>query len=348
MSLPIYLSDPTGPGGRSKADHDYITKNMHDTVENLLASLGHTSVKNVVGDMVPGKVDLTGFGGVIIFGGFDIDSAFYSKSAYKKRNSYVDEYELELIRVAVESGLPVLGICRGMQLINVAFGGTLHSDIGHLTKMQHNNFGAGAYEHRALAHPVIVAGSSVLADGEYVVASSHHQSVDEVGDTLTVTSRSDDGIIEMIENAELNVIGTQWHPEAAHVVQSDTLTPLVKAFLTHVPDAPEYAEGAFVNRPAPVKTRSYTPAFRSDDGYDTFESDRPAVLDDSRYPDTGYGDGVVRSYDYYKNRYGTAYAFLDEDDLALADLVDSEDGDDEALDEFEAEIQREVARQTWV
>jgi len=319
MTLPIYISDPSGRQGRSEKDHNYITQFMHDTVTNAVAAAGFTPVKKAAPDMVQEGANLEGFGGLILFGGYDVDSAYYrgaNRSKYRfSRGDATDEYELELIYAALRAGIPILGICRGMQLINVAFGGSLHADIGHMAKVKHNNFGAGAYEHRAVAHDVEVVRSSVLADGVYSVASSHHQSVKALGEKLEITAYSTDGIVEMIEAAELNVIGTQWHPEASHVDQDDTITPLIANFLKQVPaqhTAPASsllpslmsAEDLLARFPVPAPS-----SYVSGPPMALFEDGNRWDEDESIY---GGSDIIGRHY------------FLDESDYTLQDDMDAE------------------------
>jgi putative glutamine amidotransferase len=128
-----------------------------------------------------------------------------------------DEFEIALTRLALRRDLPVLAICRGQQVLNVALGGTLVQDIPSV--------GAGAVMHDApgrrtrRSHPVEVAKGSrlaaILGPGTVLVNSFHHQSIDRLGDGLTVTGRAPDGVIEAVEMEERSfVLGVQWHPES--------------------------------------------------------------------------------------------------------------------------------------
>ena len=148
--------------------------------------------------------------GILLSGGADIDAAHYgaaSSEADDPAEYERDAFELSLFSAAIERELPVLGICRGLQLVNVATGGTLH---------QHVPAHAGFTEPTtALLHDVEFAPESILgslyAPG-HKVNSLHHQTVDQLGDGLRVTA-SHDGSVEGIEHLSLPIIAVQWHPE---------------------------------------------------------------------------------------------------------------------------------------
>jgi putative glutamine amidotransferase len=123
-----------------------------------------------------------------------------------------DVYELTLLIASINAGLPVLGVCRGHQLLNVALGGTLIEDlpdsgIGHMAAV-------GPYSDAV--HEVTLQPGSIVADiydGSVSVSSWHHQAVDTVAPHLVVTGRAGDGVIEAIELPGRPVLGVQWHPE---------------------------------------------------------------------------------------------------------------------------------------
>jgi putative glutamine amidotransferase len=159
--------------------------------------------------------------GLILAGGADLDPASYGQQAHPETRDTVperDAVEIALVRAAIERDLPVLGICRGMQLLNVACGGTL---------LQHLPERFGHEEHRRVVgsfdgseHDVALTEGSLAASaaGEvaHVTKSHHHQGVDRLGEGLLVTGVSRfDGLAEAIELPEKRfVLGVQWHPEA--------------------------------------------------------------------------------------------------------------------------------------
>lgn len=178
--------------------------------------------------------------GLVLQGGADVSPQSYSQVATRPEWSgdrARDMYELELLHEFVEAGKPVLGICRGCQLINVAFGGTLYQDIATdvPAAIQHV---ADAYDSHY--HPIHFPKGSSLAGmfpehGEAVVNSIHHQAVRELGRDLTVEAVSgSDDIIEAIRYRKAPfVMGLQWHPEFHRAGTPGVLdcTPILDNFL---------------------------------------------------------------------------------------------------------------------
>jgi putative glutamine amidotransferase len=162
--------------------------------------------------------------GVLVTGGGDVNPTFYgmSQSAHTiEVDSHRDEVEIQLVRWAVEDDKPLLGICRGHQVMNVALGGTLIQDI--------NNEIPGSIRHdfptddwfTKLPHEVNVDPSSKLYQSlglktdRFQVNSMHHQSVKQLASPLCLTAQADDGVIEAVEIPDHHfAIGVQWHPEA--------------------------------------------------------------------------------------------------------------------------------------
>ncbi|WP_299558072.1 gamma-glutamyl-gamma-aminobutyrate hydrolase family protein [uncultured Mycolicibacterium sp.] len=160
---------------------------------------------------------LNAFHGVLLPGGADLGPRRYGAEPDPRTTGVVDfqdELDLGVIRAVLELDLPVLAICRGMQALNVALGGTLHQHIVETDTPHHN-----------AVHPVqVVPGSrlhAVVGTERIEVSSYHHQAVDRLGADLTVTATAADGIIEAVEHRRADLIAVQWHPEDLHAT-SDT------------------------------------------------------------------------------------------------------------------------------
>jgi len=156
--------------------------------------------------------------GIIVPGGPDVDPTFMGEEPIPElgiTNRNRDVFEIALIRTAVAKKVPVLGICRGAQIIDVALGGTVYQDLG-------SQYPGKLIKHHQLApggqptHFVSVEHDSELFKtiGDNVfVNSRHHQAIKDVPDTLKVVAKAPDGVIEAIENEDATVQAVQWHPE---------------------------------------------------------------------------------------------------------------------------------------
>ena len=174
-------------------------------------------VSDADADAMVARVD-----GLVLVGGGDVDPALYGAEPHEHVYGVFaesDSLELALARAAVKVGLPLLAVCRGMQVLNVALGGTLDQHLtGRPGLLDHGQPGTGF-----ALHDVIIEPGSLLAKtqgGAGVIEncwSYHHQAVDLLGDGLVVSARSSDGVVEAIEfegSADRPwMLGIQWHPE---------------------------------------------------------------------------------------------------------------------------------------
>ena len=197
-------------------------RRMTDYMESVRRA-GGEPIEIVPGAETPEQL-LSRVDGLMLTGGGDVDPALYGETAnatFQAAEDGRDQFEIDLSRAAVAKGIPFLAICRGMQVLNVAMGGTLVQDIPSQI--------SGALEHSipeprfAVAHEVWVAKGSQLArlladhmeDGETChVNSRHHQSVKQAAKGFEVTATSPDGVIEAMERTDVPYcVAVQWHPE---------------------------------------------------------------------------------------------------------------------------------------
>lgn len=164
----------------------------------------------------PAYLDL--FDGLLMLGGFDVDPTFFNEEphyelgeTYRKR----DLFEIALIKSSIEAGKAVMGICRGLQVINVALGGTLYQDLSEdpQAKLKHSQLAPGNLP----THHVNVQNDSLLSNligPRCYVNSRHHQAIHDLAPALRSVATADDGVVEAVESKKNNqILGVQWHPE---------------------------------------------------------------------------------------------------------------------------------------
>lgn len=165
-------------------------------------------------DEVVARID-----GLVLSGGGDVDPTRYGgpgEPAVYGVDPERDEFEMALARAAAERRLPTLAVCRGMQIVNVAFGGTLIADISSRIPDAEEHRRRGDEVRLTTQRVTIDAGSAVaraLGSTDLRVNTVHHQAVDEVGAGLRITGRADDGVPEAMEAQDWPLWAVQWHPE---------------------------------------------------------------------------------------------------------------------------------------
>lgn len=181
--------------------------------------------------------------GLLICGGPDIYPGWYGKEQDTALCGYIDRrrdtLEYKALMTAIERGIPVLGICRGEQMINVALGGTLYADIPiqypvpetHRCDNPDSCFHAVYLTENSLLHSITEAKIGV-------VNTNHHQGVEKLAPPLLITGRSHDGFVEVIQWADTTdkswLLGVQWHPERLNYEQNPFSLKIGKAFIEAV------------------------------------------------------------------------------------------------------------------
>lgn len=164
--------------------------------------------------------------GICLPGGMDVDPKHYHQvnQASDPIESEIDQLDLDVIAIAREKGLPIFGICRGLQIINVAMGGTLIQDLSE-DIINHSLSLESKIKDRG--HRVNIDKKSMIYDllgNEIEVNTYHHQAIQRLADGLTATAFAEDHVIEAIEGK--NLIAVQWHPE--RMVQNELFEYFVK------------------------------------------------------------------------------------------------------------------------
>jgi putative glutamine amidotransferase len=164
-------------------------------------------------DVAEATKRLSRFDGLLLIGGEDLDPSTYGAEPHPKlgeTSAPRDSFELPLVIAAIERRMPVLAVCRGIQALNVALGGTLHQ---HIDEESVNHGGTEDW----VSHRVTIEPGSLLyktLDAETVEpVSRHHQAVADLGEGLKATAWAEDGIVEGVEMDDGWVLGVQWHPE---------------------------------------------------------------------------------------------------------------------------------------
>jgi putative glutamine amidotransferase len=194
-----------------------------DYVEGVEGGGGVPVVLPPTGDERSAEAVIHSLDGLLLSGGSDLDPGYYGEEAVPELGVTLperDAFEIALVGMALRRGMPVFGICRGMQVLNVALGGTLYQDLP-------SQWERDVLKHRQdtpkwqPTHEVSVEDGSYIAevmDRELVkVNSYHHQGIKDLAEGLVVTGRSSDGVIEAVEAGDISerwLLGVQWHAEA--------------------------------------------------------------------------------------------------------------------------------------
>jgi putative glutamine amidotransferase len=192
--------------------------------------------------------------GVFLTGGVDVDPSSYGEEPHEllgKTDAARDWTELHLIRWAMHDRKPILGVCRGIQMLNVAAGGTLYQDVQaqYTGSMKHDYFPpTDGYQRDSLVHDATIVPDSqlerILGLQRVTVNSMHHQGIKTLASGFQPTAHAPDGLIEGIEgNGDWFLIGVQWHPEELAETRPD-MRRLFSAFVE--------AAGAYKRKSTPL------------------------------------------------------------------------------------------------
>ena len=243
VSARIFHPEPGATGLRSK-NLQYLEESIAQWVMSRDVLVFMVPTVNTGGLLHPSNITLRHYArhldGLVLQGGADVSPQTYSEAATRPEwggDRARDLYELELLHEFVDAGKPVLGICRGCQLINVAFGGSLYQDVATdvPSALAHVNLDYDAHRHAIVFPPGSSLGKMFPLATRPVVNSIHHQAVKALGRDIVIEAVSDpDGIIEAIRYQRADfVMGLQWHPEFHRAGGQELLdcTPILDEFL---------------------------------------------------------------------------------------------------------------------
>jgi len=154
---------------------------------------------------------------IVTGGAGDLDPALYGQEPHPETGPVQEErdaYELALVRAAVERRMPILGICRGMQIINVAYGGGIEQHLPNILGHERHRHTPGSFADHEVSLKTDSLAAHAAGSERMLVKSHHHQGVRDIGVGLSVTGWADDGAVEAIEDPSCHfVLGVLWHPE---------------------------------------------------------------------------------------------------------------------------------------
>lgn len=244
ISARIFHPEVGAKGLRSKT-LQYLEESIAQWVMSRDVMVFMIPTVNTNGILHPSNIRLRDYAkhldGLVLQGGADVSPQTYAEAATRPEWSgdrTRDMYELELLHEFIEAGKPVLGICRGCQLINVAFGGTLYQDIASdvPAAIEHVNDSYDRHYHMVHFPQGSVLQSLFPSKPEALVNSIHHQAVKDLGRDLVVEAMSGtDNIVEAIRYCKTRfVMGLQWHPEFHRGSSAELLdcTPILDDFLS--------------------------------------------------------------------------------------------------------------------
>ena len=294
-SLDVNLRAEYSPLIGVSASNNKGVNTIRDTYIESIIKAGGTPV--IIPTITDGKVlrnIVANLDGLIISGGADVNPAWYGEDPVAQLGTVDpnrDLYELKLIKFANDRNVPILGICRGFQLLNVAFGGSLYQDIPSQYKnaIKHVQSMDGTFG----SHRVFVEKGSELSEilgiDTVMVASFHHQGIKELAPIFHATAYAPDGLIEAIDGAPNHAImGVQWHPE---MFTSTGDTTLLKIFKNLVYKATLFHQAKEIHeRILSVDTHTDTPFWFRRPGFDI--ADREINLVNLPKMEEGHLDGV--------------------------------------------------------
>jgi putative glutamine amidotransferase len=206
-----------------------------DYVNSVIAGGGSPVILPVINDDEAIEAQMRNVDGLILSGGYDVDPLLYGEEPTQKQDFIypeIDDHDIKLINAAFKMNKPILGICKGIQVLNVAFGGTLYQDLSHIEDcfIKHSQNSKRDMPGHTIEILKDTKLHKILGDSTRV-NSFHHQAVKEIAPNFVANAWSKDGVVEGIEmQGDRFVLGVQWHPEGMFE-KYPIMVKLFKAFV---------------------------------------------------------------------------------------------------------------------
>ena len=197
-----------------KMKKNVLIAGKSEDVENYIFTLTEAGLQPVVATELPTEEGLTldDFAALLLPGGGDVDPSLFVQENCGSRiiEKDLDIAQLHMTDLFVKAKKPILGICKGCQVLNIYFKGTIIQDLEN--NVHHQSYQGEAVKHKATTEPGNVM-YDLFGGEEIVINSSHHQAIDQLGEGMRICQYSDDHVIECIRHESLPILGVQWHPE---------------------------------------------------------------------------------------------------------------------------------------
>lgn len=184
-----------------------------EDVGNYVFTLEEAGLRPIVATQLPAEgLNIDDFAALLLPGGADVDPSLFGQKNCGSRtiDKELDIAQLNMTDLFVKAKKPILGICKGCQVLNVYFKGSIIQDL-------ENNVHHQAYQEKEVKHKARTEKNNALYDlyggDEIIINSSHHQAVDKLGNGMRICQYSDDHVVEAIQHETLPILGVQWHPE---------------------------------------------------------------------------------------------------------------------------------------
>jgi putative glutamine amidotransferase len=216
--------------------HSVIESLSNDYVESVIKAGGIPVILPILSDEESIRQQVKLLDGIILSGGIDINPLLYNEEPSPKLG-YIypekDEFDLLLVKIAYELNKPIFAICRGHQILNVAFGGTLYQDLSdmegcYIKHQQQTKDGAASHTLDIIENSILhsILGNSIISN------SFHHQAIKDLAPGFKVTAYSKDKVIEAIEKCDKDfIVGVQFHPEIMTVYNDKNMIKLFEALI---------------------------------------------------------------------------------------------------------------------